>query len=124
MFTYNCKIIRVVDGDTVEVNIDLGFSICIKTSVRIAGIDAPETRTRDLTEKSYGMRAKAIVEKWFEENNNLIIRTEKEDKYGRYLGYFYSGEICLNEYLLDNRYVWQYNGGTKVKDFSELSPIV
>lgn len=126
LYTYKFDLIRVIDGDSLEVSIDLGFYIAKRTAVRIANIDAPETRTLDLNEKSYGLRAKAIVEEWFasRQGKEFIIKTELIDKYGRYLGHIYCEDEYLNEYLLNENFVWPYNGGEKVKNFDELVPLV
>lgn len=123
-YTYNFKLIRVIDGDTIDVSIDLGFSIWKKERVRIADIDAPESITSDHNEKAYGMRAKSMVKAWFSDREDFVIKTELDDKYGRCLGYIFSGEDCLNDYLLGNKYVWKYDGGKKIKNFSELDPLV
>ena len=86
MYTYKIKqVIRVIDGDTIVISIDLGFDVSIIQTIRVNGIDAPENRTTDKQEKVYGIAAKAYVEKWLE-NKDLIIKTYKDDKYGRILG--------------------------------------
>lgn len=125
MYTYRLKeVVRVVDGDTVDVIIDLGFNVSIKQRVRVAGIDTPEKRTRDEEEKKYGIAATEFAEKWFAENEgNIILRTEIEGafgKYGRLLGYFYADEMCFNEAIVDAGLAWRYDGGTKEKDLSTL----
>jgi len=126
LYSYKFDLIRVIDGDSLEVSIDLGFYITKKTTIRIANIDAPETRTLDLNEKSYGLRAKRVVEEWFtsRRDKELIIKTKLIDKYGRYLGLIYCEDECLNDYLLDENFVWSYDGGKKIKDFDELIPPV
>ena len=88
MFTYNAKLDRVVDGDTIDLNIDLGFDIWINERVRLKDIDAPETRTRDLQEKEKGLQAKAFVEEQFENHGvDVIVHTEyHRGKYGRTIG--------------------------------------
>lgn len=91
MFEYNCKIVRVVDGDTVDVDIDLGFGLWIhKERIRLYGIDTPESRTRDLVEKKYGLFAKKFVEKYMPVDSIQILRTQKDrsGKFGRVLGEF------------------------------------
>ena len=91
MFEYNCKIIKVVDGDTVDVDIDLGFGLWIHNErIRMYGIDTPESRTRDLIEKKYGIFAKEFVEAHLPLNSITTLRTKKDKvgKFGRVLGEF------------------------------------
>ena len=126
------KINRVVDGDTIDVTIDLGFDLYKKERVRVAGVDTPEKRTRDKEEKELGLDATA----WLKEkldgalrgNDELIIRTELVGgvgKYGRLLGWLYvgDGDTSLNEQMIEEGYAWAYDGGTKKKDFEELREI-
>ena len=126
------KINRVVDGDTIDVTIDLGFDLAKKERVRIAGVDTPEKRTRDLEEKALGLDATAWMKKHLEETikgeDELTIRTELKGgmgKYGRLLGWLYVGEsdVSLNEQMIADGYAWEYDGGTKKKDFEELREI-
>ena len=126
------KINKVVDGDTIDVTIDLGFDLAKKERVRIAGIDTPEKRTRDLEEKALGLDATAWMKKHLEEtikgDDELTIRTELKGgmgKYGRLLGWLYVGEgnVSLNEQMITEGYAWEYDGGTKKKDFQELRDI-
>ena len=126
------KINRVVDGDTIDVTIDLGFDLAKKERVRIAGVDTPEKRTRDLEEKALGLDATAWMKKHLEEtikgDDELTIRTELKGgmgKYGRRLGWLYVGEsdVSLNEQMIAEGYAWEYDGGTKKKDFEELREI-
>ena len=126
------KINKVVDGDTIDVTIDLGFDLAKKERVRIAGIDTPEKRTRDLEEKALGLDATAWMKKHLEEtikgDDELTIRTELKGgmgKYGRLLGWLYVGEsdVSLNEQMIAEGYAWEYDGGTKKKDFEELREI-
>ncbi len=125
MYEYRVKSVeRVVDGDTVDVVIDLGFNILTKQRVRIAGIDTPEKRTRDLEEKEWGLKASAYAEEWFESNaESLVIRTEVDGasgKYGRVLGYFWSGDSCYNEMVVEAGLAWTYSGGKREKNFDTL----
>ena len=126
------KINRVVDGDTVDVTIDLGFDLYKKERVRVAGVDTPEKRTRDKEEKELGLDATA----WLKEkldgalrgDDDLVIRTELVGgvgKYGRLLGWLYIGDadLSLNEQMIEEGYAWAYDGGTKKKDFEELREI-
>ena len=126
------KINRVVDGDTIDVTIDLGFDLMKKERVRIAGVDTPEKRTRDLEEKALGIDAtnwmKEKLEGAIKGDDELVIRTELKGgvgKYGRLLGWLYvgDGDISLNEQMITEGYAWEYDGGTKKKDFQELRDI-
>ena len=123
---------RVVDGDTIDVSIDLGFDLIKKERVRIAGIDTPEKRTRDLEEKALGIDATNWMKKNLEDtiagDDELTIRTELVGgmgKYGRLLGWLYVGEsdLSLNEIMIEQGYAWAYDGGTKQKNFEELREI-
>lgn len=121
MYTYKIKeIIRVVDGDTVDVLIDLGFGITKKERVRIAGIDAPETRTKDLKEKSFGIESKMWLTDCLETVKTLKIKTEKEGKYGRILGWLYidDSDMSINQTMINEGYAWDYN--STEKDFDLL----
>jgi len=132
---YNFRVIevnRVVDGDTIDVTIDLGFDLYKKERVRIAGVDTPEKRTRDLDEKELGIDAtnwmKEKLDGAISGDDDLIIRTELVGgmgKYGRLLGWLYigDGETSLNEQMIDEGYAWAYDGGTKQKNFEELREI-
>ena len=126
------EINRVVDGDTIDVTIDLGFELYKKERVRVAGIDTPEKRTRDLEEKALGIDATNYLKKKLEDtiagDDELTIRTELKGgmgKYGRLLGWLYVGEsdVSINEQMIDEGYAWEYDGGTKKKDFEELREI-
>ena len=126
------KINRVVDGDTIDVTIDLGFDLYKKERVRIAGVDTPEKRTRDLEEKALGIDAtnwlKGTLEDTINGEHELTIRTELKGgmgKYGRLLGWLYIGEddVSLNEQMIKEGYAWEYDGGTKKKNFEELREI-
>ena len=132
---YNFRVIkinRVVDGDTIDVTIDLGFDLFKKERVRVAGVDTPEKRTRDLEEKALGIDATNWVKKHLDSaiagEEDLIIRTELVGgmgKYGRLLGWLYIGddEVSLNEKMIEEGYAWAYDGGTKQKNFEELREI-
>ena len=132
---YNFRVIeinRVVDGDTIDVTIDLGFDLYKKERVRVAGVDTPEKRTRDLEEKALGIDAtnwlKEKLEGAVAGDDDLIIRTELVGgvgKYGRLLGWLYIGtdELSLNEMMITEGYAWPYDGGTKQKNFEELKEI-
>ena len=126
------KIKKVLDGDTIDVVIDLGFDLAKTERVRIAGVDTPEKRTRDLEEKALGLDAtnwmKDKLNETIKGDEELIIRTELKGgvgKYGRLLGGLYVGDsdLSLNEQMITEGYAWAYDGGTKKKDFEELREI-
>ena len=127
------KIVKVLDGDTIDVLIDLGFDLFKKERVRIAGVDTPEKRTRDLEEKALGIDATNWLKKKLEDTiagdgDELTIRTELvggTGKYGRLLGWLYINEdaISLNEQMITEGYAWAYDGGTKQKNFESLREI-
>ena len=126
------KIDKVLDGDTIDVTIDLGFDLYKKERVRIAGVDTPEKRTRDLEEKALGLDAtywmKDKLNETIKGDEELIIRTELKGgtgKYGRLLFWLYVGEdtVSLNEKMITEGYAWAYDGGTKQKNFEELREI-
>ena len=132
---YNFRVVeinRVLDGDTIDVTIDLGFDLFKKERVRVAGVDTPEKRTRDLEEKALGYDAtnwlKEKLEGAVAGDDDLVIRTELVGgvgKYGRLLGWLYIGtdELSLNEAMIEEGYAWAYDGGTKQKNFEELREI-
>ena len=122
----------MLDGDTIDVTIDLGFDLSKKERVRIAGVDTPEKRTRDLEEKELGIDAtnwlKDKLEGAIAGDDDLIIRTELVGgmgKYGRLLGWLYIGDsvLSLNEQMITEGYAWAYDGGTKQKNFEDLREI-
>ena len=126
------EINRVLDGDTIDVTIDLGFDLFKKERVRIAGVDTPEKRTRDLEEKALGIDATNYLKKKLEDtiagDEELTIRTELKGgmgKYGRLLGWLYIGEdsVSIHETMINEGYAWAYDGGTKQKNFEELREI-
>lgn len=124
MYEYSVKKInKVVDGDTIDVDIDLGFSITYSSRVRLAGIDTPESRTKDPFEKKLGVEAKEWLKNALANANKIIIKTELPDsseKYGRILGYLYVDDVNLNMAMIDQGYAWGYMGETKIKDFQAL----
>lgn len=126
MYTYYVKkVTKIVDGDTIDVEIDLGFSITYSSRVRLAGIDTPESRTRDLREKELGLESKEYLKKAIEAAEKVVIKTEKLDsseKYGRILGWLYldGAETSVNETMIAGGYAWSYMGDAKVKDFDLL----
>jgi micrococcal nuclease len=126
MYEYFVKeVTKVVDGDTIDVIIDLGFSIMFASRVRLAGIDTPESRTTDKKEKALGLESKKYLADRLKDAKNIIIKTEKMDsseKYGRILGWLYvAGEgNSINHEMIEKGYAWGYLGDTKVKDFDAL----
>lgn len=116
MYEYKIeKIIRVVDGDTVDVLIDLGFKTFLKKRIRIYGINTPETRTRDKKEKELGFKAKERVEEILYGNKDLIIQSHGEGKFGRVLGdiYFSEEKVNLGELLVSEGHAEEYFGGKR-----------
>jgi micrococcal nuclease len=126
MYEYFVEEVKnVVDGDTIDVVIDLGFDILFASRVRLAGIDTPESRTTDKAEKALGIEAKEYLKKQLKDAKSVVIRTEKMDsseKYGRILGWVYvNGESeSVNNKMINDGYAWGYLGETKVKDFEVL----
>ena len=123
MYEYAIKeVVKVVDGDTIDIIIDLGFSLSKKERVRLAGIDTPESRTRDLDEKKLGIEAKEFLERRLSDgvSSGLKVKTEKDGKYGRMLGWIICGETNINKEMIHRGYAWEYDGGTKEKDLAEL----
>jgi micrococcal nuclease len=127
MFEYYVKKVEnVVDGDTIDVVIDLGFDIMFASRVRLAGIDTPESRTRDLAEKAFGLESKEYLKKILKDAKSVIIKTEKmnsTEKFGRVLGWLYvNGDTeSVNDKMINDGYAWGYMGDTKVKDFDALA---
>jgi len=126
MYEYFVEEVKnVVDGDTIDVVIDLGFDILFASRVRLAGIDTPESRTTDKAEKVLGIEAKEYLKKQLKDAKSVVIRTEKmnsSEKYGRILGWVYiNGESeSVNNKMINDGYAWGYLGDTKIKDFEVL----
>jgi len=126
------SIAKVVDGDTIDADIDLGFDISLSKRIRLAGIDTPESRTKDEYEKKLGLESKEWLKKHLEGAKDIIVKTELPDsteKYGRIIGHLYIGDAevsavnrkkSVNNQMIDEGYAWEYDGGTKKKDFQEL----
>lgn len=116
---------KVVDGDTIDADIDLGFDISLTKRIRLAGIDTPESRTTNANEKKLGLESKEWLKHHLKDAKDIIIKTELPDsteKYGRIIGHlFVNGEeTSLNNQMITEGYAWTYDGGTKKKDFDEL----
>jgi micrococcal nuclease len=129
MYEYRVKkVTGVVDGDTIDVELDLGFNISYSQRVRLAGIDTPESRTKDKVEKALGLEVKQRLKDTLSKAQVIVIRTELPDsseKYGRILGWLFldGAEMSVNEALVADGYAWGYLGDTKVKDFDALLSI-
>ena len=115
MYEYSCRINRVIDGDSVDVCIDLGFDISFTSSVRLYGIDTPESRTRDLDEKKCGLLAKKFLEEAVKNGKNIIIRTQKDEKgkFGRVLGSLVIDGININHKMIEENLAVAYYGQSK-----------
>lgn len=116
---------KVVDGDTIDADIDLGFDISLTKRIRLAGVDTPESRTADANEKKYGLEAKEWLKHRVEGAHDIIIKTELPDsteKYGRIIGHLFINNepTSLNDQMIVEGMAWSYMGGTKVKNFAEL----
>lgn len=123
---YVKKVENVVDGDTIDVVIDLGFDILFASRVRLAGIDTPESRTKDKAEKALGLESKEYLKKALKDAKSVVIKTEKmnsSEKFGRILGWVYiNGDtVSLNDIMINDGYAWGYLGDTKIKDFGALA---
>jgi len=115
MFEYRCKLIKVVDGDTIDVDIDLGFGVWLRDQrVRLYGIDTPESRTRDLEEKKYGLAAKDFLIKWTGAGE-LTIKTHKDErgKFGRILGEIWTFKTNINDKMVYEHHAVPYHGQSK-----------
>jgi micrococcal nuclease len=125
-YIYRIKqILRVIDGDTIDADIDLGFDISLTKRIRLAGVDTPESRTADANEKKYGLESKEWLKHHVENAQHILIKTELPDsteKYGRIIGHLFINdqETSLNDQMVIEGYAWTYDGGTKKKNFAEL----
>ena len=114
MFIYNAKCLRVVDGDTVDATVDLGFDTWKKIRIRLVGINTPETRTRDLEEKAKGLAAKNfLIDLLKKHNNEFILHSQGVGKYGRCLGNLFLGEENVNDLLINEGHAVEYQGGKR-----------
>jgi len=120
MYEYKAKVVKVVDGDTVDLDIDVGFNITIRQRVRLMGIDTPESRTKDLVEKEKGLKAKHITEGYALKAKETVVKTYKDDKYGRMLVDLVCDGVNVNQKLIDGGFAWNYDGGHKDKDLTKL----
>jgi len=120
MYEYRCKVVHIVDGDTVDVDIDLGFGVWMKKQrIRMYGIDTPESRTRDLEEKKYGLAAKEFLTGMLDDEAGIILKTykDKEGKFGRILGELWRitnyADQSINEYMVEKSHAVEYFGQSK-----------
>ena len=115
MYEYACKPVRVIDGDSLIATIDLGFHIQFNTSVRLYGIDTPESRTRDPQEKKCGLLSKKFLEEAVKNGKNIIIRTQKDEKgkFGRVLGSLVIDGININHKMIEENLAVAYYGQSK-----------
>jgi len=125
-YIYRVKeVLKIVDGDTIDADIDLGFDISLTKRVRLSGVDTPESRTTDLEEKKLGLESKEWLKHKLEFAKDVLIKTELPDsteKYGRILGNLYVNNeaLSLNQQMIDEGYALAYDGGTKDKNFDVL----
>tara|TARA_E500000331_G_scaffold176893_1_gene170553 strand:+ start:2498 stop:2914 length:417 start_codon:yes stop_codon:yes gene_type:complete len=112
---YRADITRVVDGDTCDVTLHLGFDILYKGRVRLTGIDTPESRTRDLEEKKFGLASKEYFKSWVAEQEYVIIESTEKGKFGRILGRIYNSDmsVCYNDKSIEDHHAVVYNGENK-----------
>ena len=115
MYEYKAIIRRVVDGDTVDVTLDLGFNILYNSRIRLLGINTPESRTRDLEEKKRGLAAKERVKELCPVGSTIMVETVKDgrDKFGRILGVLWANDVSVNELLVEEGHAVPYYGGSK-----------
>tara|TARA_R100001463_G_scaffold49908_1_gene99952 strand:- start:6585 stop:6983 length:399 start_codon:yes stop_codon:yes gene_type:complete len=114
MYIYKAKLDRVVDGDTIDANINLGFDITIHKRIRLTGIDTPESRTRDLEEKKRGLAAKnRLIE--LLGSGEFILESREVGKFGRVLGTLHVGQMNINDQLVEEGHAVEYYGGKKKK---------
>lgn len=101
MYEYKAKLLKIIDGDTIDAEIDLGFKISVRKRIRFLGINAPETRTRDLEEKQAGLKTKSRLETLFDASKGVFtLKSHGVGKFGRVLGEIFIENININELLL------------------------
>lgn len=120
MYEYRCEVKRVIDGDTVDVDIDLGFGVWMRNErVRLYGIDTPESRTKDKEEKKYGIAAKNFLKGMVLDEGGIVLKTYKdaEGKFGRILGELWRttdyADQSINEYMIEKHHAVRYHGQSK-----------
>ena len=114
-YIYRADITRVVDGDTCDVTLYLGFDILYKGRVRLTGIDTPESRTRDLEEKKFGLASKQYFKDWAAKYDSVLVESTEKGKFGRILGRIYNSDMseCYNDKSIEDHHAVPYNGGNK-----------
>ena len=116
MYEYKCTIDRVVDGDTIDATIDLGFSVLYKSRVRLYGIDTPESRTRDKDEKARGLLAKKFLQEQIDSGDSICLQTKMKDsrgKFGRVLASVIVDDVNINELMVEKNHAVAYYGQSK-----------
>jgi len=120
MYEYRCTVVKIIDGDTVDVDIDLGFGVWMKKQrIRLYGIDTPESRTRDLEEKKYGNAAKDFLTGMLDDEAGITLKTHKdaEGKFGRILGELWRttnyADQSINDYMIEKHHAVRYMGQSK-----------
>jgi len=115
LFNYTCKLLRVVDGDTCDAMVDLGFNVQFKTRIRFHGVDTWECRTRNKEEKKKGLAAKEFTKNFLEAGDTFLLKSHGVGKYGRCLGTIYNTDMskCLNEELKKEGHAYEYHGEKK-----------
>lgn len=116
MYEYYCEVTKIIDGDTLDVDIDLGFATKLtKQRIRMLGIDTPESRTRDLEEKSRGLLSKQFLVDLCPVGSKIRLRSHGKGKFGRILGEIFTpeGEVSINKQMCDEGYAVEYYGGSK-----------
>ena len=114
-YTYKAECLRVVDGDTIDVRLDLGFNIYHKGRVRLMGIDTPESRTRDLEEKKFGLLAKEYLKDWIHQHDHILVESTEKGKFGRILGNIWNPDAteCVNIKIIEDHHAVPYFGLSK-----------
>ena len=120
LYAYRCKVVKIIDGDTVDVDIDLGFGVWQhKQRIRLYGIDTPESRTRDKVEKQYGLKAKEFLTGMLDDDGGILLKTRKDGKgkFGRILGELWRttnyADKSINEYMIEKHHAVRYHGQSK-----------
>ena len=114
MYEYAMKLIRIIDGDTFKAEVDLGFSTFRNETVRMSGINTPESRTRDLEEKRHGLAAKKVLGDLLTAADSLVVNVKEVGKFGRALGIVYADGLNVNYELIDKGYAYPYTGEKKM----------
>jgi len=113
MYEYNAEVVRVVDGDTVDLRVDVGFKCSFNDRFRLEGIDAPESRTRDLIEKKAGLAAKDFLSDYLPVGRTITVKTGKPGKYGRWIATLYRDGVNVNQLMVKEGHARPYDGGKR-----------